>query len=179
MWNRHPPGRAVLVLMMKRRDTLKLVYLGAWLASLELAAELLFDGWAWGGSILVARGAQIAGLVIAGWGLWNLRRTLPEAMTTRTDDVAGAVRTERIMSAYTSEILTHLYSAGLLLSAALAYALVLYFRLLANLPAHRYYFLVIIATFTALTLAWFQPVRELLRERARLDSAEETPIPLG
>lgn len=168
-----------MLLLMKRRDSLMLVYLGAWLASLELAAELLIDDWGWPGSILVARAAQIGGLLVAAWGLWNVRRTLPEATTTRTDDVANAVRTERLMSAYTSEILTHLYSAGLLLSAALAYALVLYFRLLATLPAHRYYFLVIILSFTALTLAWLQPVRELLREKARLAAAEDTPIPLG
>lgn len=164
---------------MKRRDSLLLVYLGAWLASLELAAELLLGDWGWRFSYFVARGAQIAGLAVAAWGLWNLRGTLPEATTTRTDDIAIAVRTERLMSAYTSEILTHLYSAGLLLSAALAYALVLYFRLLSTLPAHRYYFLVIVVTFTALTLAWLQPVRELLREKARLADAEETPIPLG
>lgn len=164
---------------MTRRNSLFLVYLGAWLASLELAAELLVGSWSWPGSFIIARGAQVAGLVIAAWGLWQLRRTPTEGTTTRTDDVVAAVRTERLMTAYTGEILTHLYSAGLLLSVALAYALVLYFRLLATLPAHRYYFLVIVFTFSALTFAWLQPVRELLREKARLADAAETPLPLG
>lgn len=164
---------------MKRRDSLMIVYLGAWLASMELAAELLLAEWQWSDSLLAARAAQFVGLALVAWGVWNLRRPLNETITMRTDEVARALSTERIMNAYTSEILTHLYMAGMVLSVALVYALVLYARLLAALPAHTYYLIVIAFTFAALVTAWLLPVREMLREERRLREAADTPLPLG
>lgn len=160
---------------MKRRNTLLLVYLGAWIASIELAAELLLPDTGLV-TTAAARTAQALGLALAAWGAWQLRRALPHKETAPAGPVAEALRTERIMSAYTSEILTHLFMAGMVLSVALAYALVLYVRLLDTLPARWYYLGVIVTTFSALVAAWLLPVRDMLREQKRLDAAAEAPM---
>jgi len=155
---------------MTRRFALALLYVGAWIAGMELAVELLFPLAAW--MILLSRGAQLLGLAAALVGLIVLLLHPRNVARIGGDPaLAALIDAERHLRAYYRELLFHAGAVGFIISLGLAYAFVLYQRVLSTLPSHAYYFAVILATFGAVTLAWFLPVWSLVKEDQRLRAA--------
>lgn len=161
---------------MKRKTALGLLYFGAWLAAIEIAAELLTEYLldTLPLPILVTfRAVQTGGLLIAITGLITLlRRPVPrdEAHASREDLLIHA---DRVMRAYVQDVLQHMLYSGLILTLLAAYALVFYLYILSARPNAWYYQVAIFATLLGLATAWLLPYLDLRREERQLRKANE------
>lgn len=156
--------------MTPRVRAFLLLYLGAAVAGLETAAELILETLLAplpSVVVLAARAAQVGGLLVALLGVVLLARQ-NRTLAPTPSGLGAFLDAERTMRAYYREVLVHALGAGLVLLLGLAYAFVLYLRVLQTRPDHWYFFVVILASFTVLALAWWLPARRLLAEDRRL-----------
>ena len=165
---------------MKRVVAFRLLYLGAWVAGMELGFELILPlalGPLPAFVIYAARGMQLAGIAAAVLGAVNLARpATPPAPASASSQLDALLHADRIMRAYLRDVLEHLLFAGLVLSLLLVYGWALYLRVLRYEDARWWYYGVLLASLVSLIGTWLLSVVRIMREEKRLRQKPTEPI---